>query len=91
MGDITYRLLLPADANIHDVFHAGLLKPFHVVPPEQTPTLQLIDHGRVVVQPKKVLNNRLAQGKRELFVRLVGAPAAEMAWVEKDEFSWAVP
>ena len=40
----------------------------------------------MVVEPDVVLRSRLARGKHELLVRWKGAPAAEMAWVELDDF-----
>ena len=65
IGDVAYRLVLPAGARIHDVFHVGLLKPFHGDPPEQAPVLPPIQHGRVVVEPAEVLRGRLARRRRD--------------------------
>jgi hypothetical protein len=47
VGDVAYKLRLPARARIHDVFHVGLLKPFYGVPPIQTPDLPPIEHGQL--------------------------------------------
>jgi hypothetical protein len=73
------------------MFHVDLLKPFYGVPHVQTPDLPPIEHGRVVVQPEKVLDNRIAKGKWELLVRWVGAPAVETAWLTLKEFSEQFP
>jgi hypothetical protein len=91
VGEVAYRLLLPAGARIHDVFHVGLLKPFHGVPPVQTPPLPPLEHGRVVIQPEKVLQGRLARGRREVLVRWAGTPAAESSWVDLDIFREQFP
>ena len=40
----------------------------------------------MVVEPDVVLRSRLARGKHELLVHWKGAPAAETAWVELDDF-----
>jgi hypothetical protein len=87
VGDVAYRLLLPVGARIHDVFHVGLLKPFHGTPPVQPP----LQHGRVLVQPEAVLKGRLARGRREVLVRWKGAPAAESSWVDLEEFREQFP
>ena len=82
---------MSAGARIHDVFHVGLLKPFHGDPPVQPPGLHPIQHGRVLVEPEQVLRGRLARGRRELLVRWKGAPASETSWVGLDEFQQQFP
>jgi hypothetical protein len=54
IGDVAYRLQLPADAKLHDVFHVGLLKQFKEEPPVETPTLPTIHHGRACAEPGQV-------------------------------------
>jgi transposase InsO family protein len=91
VGDVAYKLSLPAGARIHDVFHVGLLKPFHGDPPEQLPVLPPLQNGRVLVAPEKVLKGRIARGRQQLLVRWKGAPAAESAWVELEDFVQQYP
>jgi len=91
IGDVAYKLALPAGAHIHDVFHVGLLKKFYGEPPSQTPPLPLVQHGRVVVEPEAVIRGRLARGRREVLVRWKGAPAAKTSWVALDDFREQFP
>ena len=91
LGDVVYKLALPAGARIHDVFHVGLLKPFHGDLPEEIPSLPPLLHGRAVVQPDQVLRSRLARGQRELLVRWKNAPATETSWVTLAEFRELFP
>lgn len=91
VGDVAYRLVLPAGARIHDVFHVGLLKPFYGEPPAQTPPLPPLQHGRVMVEPAAVLQRRLARGRQQVLVRWKGAPAAESAWVDVEDFKAQFP
>jgi len=72
IGSVAYRLQLPASARLHDVFHVGLLKPFRGDPPSSTPALPPIPHGRVCVQPERMLHSRLARDRLELLVQWKG-------------------
>ena len=46
IGQVAYRLQLPTNARIHDVFHFGVLKSFIGTPPTSTPPLPPLQHGR---------------------------------------------
>jgi hypothetical protein len=45
IGDLSYRLALPARSQIHNVFHVLFLKKFVVTPPDEVPPLPPIMRG----------------------------------------------
>jgi hypothetical protein len=91
VGDVTYKLQLSAGAKIHDVFHVGLLKPFHSTPPSSPRTLPPLRHGCAYLEPLPIIKSRLARGKHDVLVQWKGLPAAESSWVTLDEFRQLYP
>jgi hypothetical protein len=91
IGDVAYKLKLPAGARLHDVFHVGLLKQFHGVPPSAPATLPLIHYGRVCLEPEAVTKGRLARGRQEVLVSWKGRAASETSWMNLEEFRRMYP
>uniref|UniRef100_A0A0A9CM28 Integrase catalytic domain-containing protein n=1 Tax=Arundo donax TaxID=35708 RepID=A0A0A9CM28_ARUDO len=91
IGEVAYRVDLPTQARLHDVFHVSLLKQFHGTPPEAPPTLPPIHHGRVCLSPKRVLKGRLARGRYEVLVHWKNFPATDTSWVDLEEFRHLYP
>ena len=60
IGEVAYQLCLPTEARIHDVFHVGVLKPFHETPPTATPVSPPLQHGRTLQQQDKCSNQSFA-------------------------------
>ena len=91
MGDVACRLRLPEGARIHDVFHVGILKPFHGTPPTSTPALPPLQHGRTLQAPEKVLRAKLRRGVWFVLVQWTGLPSAEATWEPLEAFHEAHP
>jgi hypothetical protein len=91
IGEVAYKLQLPAGAKLHDVFHVGLLKLFKGEPPAETAALPPIRHGRACAEPEMVRRCRLARGRKEVLVQWKGQPAAEATWTDLAEFQETYP
>jgi len=91
IGDVAYRLRLPAGARIHDVFHVGVLKPFHGNPPVSTPPLPPLQDGRLLQQPAKILKSQLRRGVWHVLVHWSGLPEADATWEPVPNFKETYP
>jgi hypothetical protein len=80
IGQMAYRFQLPAGARIHDVFHVGLLKPYHGQTPAATPALPPTSDGRFLPSPAKVLRAQLRRGMWYLLIQWEGLPEEEATW-----------
>jgi hypothetical protein len=91
IGEVAYRLQLPAKARIHDVFHIVLLKKFEGTPPILTVPLPPMQHGRVLPTPTKVMKARLNRGTWEILVSSLDSPPTETTWEKLDIFKTTYP
>jgi hypothetical protein len=68
IDSVAYRLELPPRARIHNVFHVGLLKPYHGPAPSAPPPLPAMFNGRVLPVPQHALRARLSRGVWQVLV-----------------------
>jgi hypothetical protein len=92
MSPVNYRLSLPTQWSIHDVFHTDLLTPYRETPTHgpnyQRPPPELID-GVEEYEVEKVLDSRRYGRGRKLqyLVKWVGYPDSDNQWVNKEDIS----
>jgi hypothetical protein len=91
IGEISYRLQLPAHARIHDVFHVSLLKKFEGTAPAVAPQLPTLLHGKVIPSPDRVLRARLNRGVWELLIKWQGRSEADTTWEQLEDFKRSYP
>lgn len=88
IGSVAYKLDLPEEAKIHNVFHVSLLKKCVGKPLQQVTPLDLIDSSvNLIVQPKNVLEERTiwrsGQQIVQWRVQWEGLAAADATWEDK--------
>jgi hypothetical protein len=91
VGDVAYKLELPAGAKLYNVFHVGLLKPYHGTTLTGPGVLPPTRHGHAIPQPAEVIKGHLACGMHELLVRWTSQAAADATWIELDTFKRDFP
>jgi hypothetical protein len=91
VGDVAYKLLLPAGTKLHNVFHVRLLKKYCGQEPTGPRILPPIRHGRACAEPVKVARSRTARGHLELLVHWKGLSAPDATWVPLQEFKELYP
>ncbi|XP_068639506.1 uncharacterized protein [Aristolochia californica] len=91
VGSIAYRLQLPQDAKIHDVFHISLLKPFKGGLTSVASPLPPLEDGCVLPTPAFVLQARRVYGSWEILVQWVETNPAEASWELLEAFHAVYP
>src|SRR5229473_2356304 len=90
ISPVAYQLRLPIAWNIHDVFHASLLSPYHETnahgPNYSRPPPDLIK-GEEEYEVEKVINHRYTGRARTLqyLVKWIGYPEADNTWEPADQ------
>ena len=82
VGNVAYRLELPSDWQIHDVFHVSQLKP--VIGDVQRETELLVD-GNLEYEIESILDMRTVRNSRQFLVKWKGYEEYNNTWVPEDE------
>jgi hypothetical protein len=93
IGPVAYRLLLPAEARLHDVFHVGLLKPYNYTgaPPTAPAVLPPVQDGRLLPAPERVLRAQLRRDEWKLLVKWQGLSEDDATWEPLQDFKTLYP
>lgn len=96
---VVYKLKLPADAKIHDVFHVSQLKAFHSRLPQATHIpawLTGVDpHDAWSRTPEAILDRRIHKvansAQTQFLVKWTVVPSEESTWVVAEWFQQHFP
>ncbi|XP_066309038.1 uncharacterized protein [Miscanthus floridulus] len=82
IGQVAYRLQLPAKVHLHDVFHVGLLKPYNYTgaPPVASIVLPSVQDGRLLLTLEHVQRAQLCRGDWKLLVKWQGLSEDDATW-----------
>lgn len=88
---MAYRLQLPADARLHDIFHVGLLKPHQGEAPQMSGPLPPVHDGRLFPAPAQALRAQLRRGVWHVLIQWPCLSPEEATWELRDEFQSLYP
>ncbi|KAL7096902.1 hypothetical protein ACP275_10G109800 [Erythranthe tilingii] len=97
VGSVAYRLALPPESQIHNVFHVSLLRK-HLGPVAPTsPAIPPISDSSIILpQPEAVLDRRVIckdkyRPKSEILVKWICAPVEDVTWENEWRFIRSYP
>jgi hypothetical protein len=88
---VSYRMKLPPQARIHNVFHVIFLKKFEGVPLSLVSLLPAIVRGHAVTELEQVVRARSTALSWDILVQWQGRSAAEAMWEPLEMFKQAFP
>lgn len=97
VGKVAYKLILPLDAQIHNVFHVSQLKKFYGTLPiaAHIPPWFQGKHNSTVVKPKAILNRRFVKHHNraltQYLVQWDGCEDHEATWENAEDFETRFP
>ncbi|KAI4355569.1 hypothetical protein L6164_004329 [Bauhinia variegata] len=85
IGNVAYKLALPSDAKIHDVFHVSLLKKHHGQKIPQSTLPPFSEEGDMPIVPIAILDRRMKKKKNqaitEVLIQWAHTTAEEATWL----------
>ncbi|XP_068636037.1 uncharacterized protein [Aristolochia californica] len=91
VGEVAYKLHLPSDARIHDVFHVSFLKQFKGSYPPIPSSLPPMEEGRLSFMPTQILDAQQNPHRREVLVQWAHLDTSNATWEDIDVFQQAYP